>query len=224
MNLSSPATVKPVAPTLSLYAPFPSSTMKQSISGHTHSVPCSSRSPSSASPQRPMPHSLQPPTLDILAVSIYYLGCINCFILSTSFHTLNSQSALWHSLCLSFDHIGIVLVIYGSTLPATHFLIHCPSQYPSPNRSHSSLHHLHHPGHRRYSQTHLSQPCLPQTPHQSIHHARPKRLSANNPRHLPLLLSSPPGSDGFIPLPWVGHPQLYRCSNIRCSGSGTVVS
>ena len=68
------------------------------------------------------------PTLDILAVTIYYLGCVNCFILSTSFHTLSSHSAPIHSLGNSLDHIGVVLVIYGSALPAIHFLFHCPTQ------------------------------------------------------------------------------------------------
>ncbi len=68
------------------------------------------------------------PGPDIVSVSVYYLGCINCFILSTLFHTLSSHSAPVQALGNSLDHIGVVLVIYGSVLPATHFLFHCPSQ------------------------------------------------------------------------------------------------
>lgn len=68
------------------------------------------------------------PALDILAVTIYYLGCVNCLILSTSFHTLSSHSAPIHSLGNSLDHVGVVLVIYGSALPAIHFFFHSPTQ------------------------------------------------------------------------------------------------
>ena len=62
---------------------------------------------------------------DIAAVTVYYVGVVNCFILSTTFHTLSNHSPEVHRFGNELDHIGVVLVIYGSTLPATYFEFYC---------------------------------------------------------------------------------------------------
>lgn len=65
---------------------------------------------------------------DMTAVSIYYLGVVNCFILSSIFHTFSNHSEQMNRFGNELDHIGVVLVIYGSTLPATYFEFYCQPQ------------------------------------------------------------------------------------------------
>lgn len=62
---------------------------------------------------------------DVLAVSVYYLAVINCFTLSTSFHTFSNHSKAVHKFGNELDHLGVVLVIYGSAIPATYFQFYC---------------------------------------------------------------------------------------------------
>jgi adiponectin receptor len=64
-------------------------------------------------------------TSDIFAVTIYYIGVVNCFVLSTGFHVFSNHSKEIHRFGNELDHIGVVLVIYGSTLPATYFEFYC---------------------------------------------------------------------------------------------------
>ena len=66
-------------------------------------------------------HLIPLPLGDRIAVSIYYFGVINCFTLSTSYHIFSNHSKEVHKFGNELDHIGVVLVIYGSTLPATYF-------------------------------------------------------------------------------------------------------
>lgn len=62
---------------------------------------------------------------DILAISVYYLAVVNCFTLSTSFHTFSNHSKSIHKFGNELDHLGVVLVIYGSAVPATYFQFYC---------------------------------------------------------------------------------------------------
>ena len=66
-----------------------------------------------------------PITADVLAVSVYYLAVVNCFALSTSYHTFSNHSKAVHNFGNSLDHLGIILVIHGSTVPATYFQYYC---------------------------------------------------------------------------------------------------
>jgi adiponectin receptor len=62
---------------------------------------------------------------DIIAVSVYYLGVVNCFILSSTYHTLSNHSKEIHKFGNELDHLGVVSVIYGSTMPGTFFEFYC---------------------------------------------------------------------------------------------------
>jgi adiponectin receptor len=62
---------------------------------------------------------------DLAAISIYYLSVINCFLLSATYHLLSNHSNAVHTLGNKLDHLGIVLVIYGSTFPALYFEFYC---------------------------------------------------------------------------------------------------
>lgn len=64
-------------------------------------------------------------TSDALAVGVYYLAVINCFTLSASFHIFSNHSKKVHKFGNELDHVGVVLVIYGSVIPATYFQYYC---------------------------------------------------------------------------------------------------
>ena len=48
---------------------------------------------------------------DAMATSIYFLGVVVCFVLSTIFHTFSDHSPEMHKFGNELDHLGIVLVI-----------------------------------------------------------------------------------------------------------------
>lgn len=62
---------------------------------------------------------------DLIAISVYYFGVINCFLLSATYHLFSNHSSAVHSFGNQLDHLGIVLVIYGSTVPALYFEFYC---------------------------------------------------------------------------------------------------
>lgn len=62
---------------------------------------------------------------DALALGLYYLCVAVCFILSTSFHTFSDHSPGMHKFGNELDHLGIVLVMWGTGMSGTHFAFHC---------------------------------------------------------------------------------------------------
>ncbi|KAF3939450.1 hypothetical protein ABW19_dt0203404 [Dactylella cylindrospora] len=58
---------------------------------------------------------------DILAISIYYITVINAWALSTNYHTFTNHSHDVHKFGNELDHLGIVLVVWGSAIPASYF-------------------------------------------------------------------------------------------------------
>ncbi|OAQ86844.1 adiponectin receptor protein 1 [Purpureocillium lilacinum] len=62
---------------------------------------------------------------DVAAVSVYYLCVVVCFALSTAFHTLSDHSAPLHRFGNQLDHLGIVLVMWGTGVSGTHFALRC---------------------------------------------------------------------------------------------------
>lgn len=62
---------------------------------------------------------------DIIALSIYNLSVTVCFILSTIFHTFSDHSQEMHKFGNELDHLGIVLVMWGTGISGTHFAFYC---------------------------------------------------------------------------------------------------
>ena len=63
--------------------------------------------------------------VDILQIFIYFIGVTVCFTLSSFFHTfLNHSKEVW-KLGNELDHLGIVLVIWGSMVPSDYFGFYC---------------------------------------------------------------------------------------------------
>ncbi|KAI1500453.1 HlyIII-domain-containing protein [Biscogniauxia marginata] len=64
-------------------------------------------------------------TPDIIALSLYNLGVTVCFVLSTIFHTFSDHSQEMHKFGNELDHLGIVLVMWGTGISGTHFAFYC---------------------------------------------------------------------------------------------------
>ena len=62
---------------------------------------------------------------DVVAVSVYYASVIVCFVLSTIFHTFSDHSQEMHRFGNELDHLGIVLVMWGTGVSAVYFLYSC---------------------------------------------------------------------------------------------------
>ncbi|KAI1082307.1 HlyIII-domain-containing protein [Whalleya microplaca] len=62
---------------------------------------------------------------DIIALSIYNLSVTICFVLSTVFHTFSDHSLEMHNFGNELDHLGIVLVMWGTGISGTHFAFYC---------------------------------------------------------------------------------------------------
>ncbi|OAA77691.1 adiponectin receptor protein 1 [Akanthomyces lecanii RCEF 1005] len=62
---------------------------------------------------------------DIVAVSVYHLCVVVCFVLSTIFHTFADHSAGMHRFGNELDHLGIVLVMWGTGVSGVHFAFYC---------------------------------------------------------------------------------------------------
>lgn len=65
---------------------------------------------------------------DMVAVSVYYLCVVVCFALSTIFHTFSDHSSEMHRFGNELDHLGIVLVMWGTGVSGVHFAFRCDAQ------------------------------------------------------------------------------------------------
>jgi adiponectin receptor len=52
---------------------------------------------------------------------MYYFGVVNCFILSTIFHTFSNHSPECHKPGNELDHLGAVIAIWGTAIPYSQF-------------------------------------------------------------------------------------------------------
>jgi adiponectin receptor len=66
---------------------------------------------------------------DIAAVSVYHLCVVVCFVLSTIFHTFSDHSPEMHRFGNELDHLGIVLVMWGTGTSGTYFIYYCDSAF-----------------------------------------------------------------------------------------------
>ena len=84
------------------------------------------------------------PWRDAMVVGLYYGGVVTCFVLSArsvsfqngprpvnsclSHHILSNHSEEMYRLTNRLDHLGIVFVIYVSTVANTHFVLYLRPQ------------------------------------------------------------------------------------------------
>lgn len=62
---------------------------------------------------------------DTMALGLYYLCVVVCFILSTIFHTFSDHSQGMHKFGNELDHLGVVLVMWGTGMSGVHFAFYC---------------------------------------------------------------------------------------------------
>ncbi|KAI1096419.1 HlyIII-domain-containing protein [Rostrohypoxylon terebratum] len=62
---------------------------------------------------------------DIIALSVYCFSVTACFVLSTIFHTFSDHSQEMHKFGNELDHLGIVLVMWGTGISGTYFTFYC---------------------------------------------------------------------------------------------------
>lgn len=62
---------------------------------------------------------------DVLVIALYQLCVSVCFILSTFYHTFSDHSPRFHKFGNELDHLGIVLVMWGTGVSGTYFAFYC---------------------------------------------------------------------------------------------------
>lgn len=62
---------------------------------------------------------------DIISFATFLFGVVLCFSLSASFHTLLNHSEKVAAYWNQFDYLGIVILIWGSTVPSVYYGFYC---------------------------------------------------------------------------------------------------
>jgi adiponectin receptor len=65
------------------------------------------------------------PSTDVAFLLLYILSVITCFSTSTWFHAVADQSPDVREVGNRIDHLGIVIVLWGSGMSAAHFAFYC---------------------------------------------------------------------------------------------------
>ena len=62
--------------------------------------------------------------LDIIVFSTFYFGVAICFLLSSTFHVINNHSRQLAAFGNQLDYLGIVLLMWGATIPTVYYGYH----------------------------------------------------------------------------------------------------
>ncbi|OAL00938.1 HlyIII-domain-containing protein [Phaeosphaeriaceae sp. SRC1lsM3a] len=89
----------------------------------------------------PVYNSLRPrydsaSTEDIVVFSTFFFGVAICFALSATFHVFNNHSESVHVFGNQLDYLGIVILMWGSTIPCVYYGFYCT---PSLQRTYYTL-------------------------------------------------------------------------------------
>lgn len=63
--------------------------------------------------------------VDILVFSTFFYGVAICFLLSATFHILSSHSRRIAAFGNQLDYLGIVILMWGSTIPTVYYGFYC---------------------------------------------------------------------------------------------------
>ncbi|KAF2681642.1 mPR-typeG-protein-coupled receptor [Lentithecium fluviatile CBS 122367] len=64
-------------------------------------------------------------TADIVVWSTFFFGVAICFLLSSTFHIFNNHSEQVHKFGNQLDYLGIVILMWGSTIPCVYYGFFC---------------------------------------------------------------------------------------------------
>lgn len=62
---------------------------------------------------------------DIIVFSTFFFGVAVCFLLSSTFHTFANHSPRVNVLGNQLDYLGIVILMWGSTIPSVYYGFYC---------------------------------------------------------------------------------------------------
>ncbi|KAK0109754.1 hypothetical protein ONS95_002430 [Cadophora gregata] len=65
---------------------------------------------------------------DIVVYSTFFFGVAICFFLSASFHIFGNHSAMVHRQGNQLDYVGIVILMWGSTIPSVYYGFYCDAK------------------------------------------------------------------------------------------------
>lgn len=65
---------------------------------------------------------------DIVVFSTFFYGVATCFLLSATFHVVNNHSPTVASFGNQLDYLGIVILMWGSTIPCVYYGFYCSPQ------------------------------------------------------------------------------------------------
>ncbi|EOA88720.1 uncharacterized protein SETTUDRAFT_159912 [Exserohilum turcica Et28A] len=64
-------------------------------------------------------------TADMVVFSTFFFGVAICFALSAAFHIFNNHSESVHIFGNQLDYLGIVILMWGSTIPCVYYGFYC---------------------------------------------------------------------------------------------------
>ncbi|KAF2466064.1 Hly-III related protein [Lindgomyces ingoldianus] len=64
-------------------------------------------------------------TADLIVFSTFFFGVAICFLLSATFHIFNNHSERIHIVGNQLDYLGIVILMWGSTIPCIYYGFFC---------------------------------------------------------------------------------------------------
>lgn len=70
-------------------------------------------------------HYPQATRADIVVFSTFFYGVSICFFLSVTFHVFANHSPRVQSLVNQLDYLGIVILMWGSTIPSIYYGLYC---------------------------------------------------------------------------------------------------
>ncbi|KAL3419429.1 hemolysin-iii channel protein [Phlyctema vagabunda] len=72
-----------------------------------------------------IPRYIQADTGDLVVFTMFFSGVSICFMLSALYHTLASHSEAISAFGNQLDHLGIVILMWGSTIPTIYYGFYC---------------------------------------------------------------------------------------------------
>ena len=71
-------------------------------------------------------------TSDVIVFATFFFGVATCFLLSSTFHIIANHSPDMNVVGNQLDYLGIVVLMWGSTIPSVYYGFHCDPDLQRP--------------------------------------------------------------------------------------------